>query len=337
MKISVIIPCRNEEKYIHSCIDTVLANDCGKENIEILVVDGMSDDTSREIVRSISQQNPQVKLIDNPGKITPLAFNLGITHSTGDYIAIVGARHLIDANYLSTCVKILQSDPQIGCAGGKVQNIYENDTSRIIANAMASSFGVGGRNFRNKAKDSYVDTVGTPVYRRSIFEEVGMFDEALARNQDDEFNFRVLKKGYKIFFTAKTGIRYYVRAAYKNLYRQYFQYGYWKVYVNRKHRTVTTLRQLAPAVFVKFAIVGFLLAFLNKIIAFLYIGILVFYIIVALLAALSTAQKKSGFLQVAWSFLILHWSYGSGYLKGIWHFLILGKKKASETSQRLSR
>ncbi len=337
MKVSVIIPCRNEEKHIKLCIEAILANDIGADNIEVLIVDGMSDDTSRSIILEEAKKNTNIKLIDNVGKITPLAFNLGIKNAKGEYIVIVGSRQLIEKNYISHCINILNSDKQIACVGGKVNNVYENPTSKIIATAMASSFGVGGGNFRNMEEDGFTDTVGTPVYRKSIFDEVGLFDEELVRNQDDELNYRLIKNGYKIFFTGKTGMKYFVRASYKNLYKQYFQYGYWKVYVNRKHKTITTLRQIVPAVFVWCVIAGLILAILNKYVAFCYLAGLLLYLLLAFISAFTKAEEKKDAFKIIYSYLILHWSYGSGYLKGLVHFVVFGRKLASEQNKTLSR
>ncbi|MGZ4035679.1 MAG: glycosyltransferase family 2 protein [Bacteroidia bacterium] len=335
--VSVIIPCRNEVKYIKACLDAVLNNDYGIENIEIIIVDGISNDGSRECIREEIAKNNRIKLIDNKDQITPFAFNLGIQNATGDYIFIVGARQLIAKNYISTCVEILNSNKDIACVGGKVENIYENAASKLIASAMSSSFGVGVGNFRIKEEDCFVDTVGTPAYRRSIFDEVGLFDEELVRNQDDEFNFRLIKRGDKIFFTGKTGLKYFVRANFKNLYRQYFQYGYWKVYVNRKHKTITTIRQLVPAFFVLFLFTGFVLSCLNFYITILYLSTLLLYFVFAFVAAAAKADKISDIFKIIYTFLILHFSYGSGYLKGIFQFIILKRKNASQKNMNLSR
>lgn len=336
-KVSVIIPCRNEEKHIKGCIEAVLASDLGVQNLEVIVVDGMSDDNSRSIIGEVIAKHPVVKLVDNPGKLTPLAFNLGIKNATGDYITIVGSRLYIEPDYLSHCISILRSDPKIGCVGGKINNVYENETSKVIAGAMASSFGVGGGNFRHLKEDTFTDTVPTPVYRKSIFNEIGLFDEELVRNQDDELNYRVLQKGYKIFYTVKVGMKYYVRASYRNLFRQYFQYGYWKVYVNRKHKTITTLRQVVPALFVAFVFAGLLLSLIHPYIAVAYLAVLALYVTAANVSAFLLAENKEDTAKIALAYFILHWSYGSGYLKGMLDFLILHKKSGSEQNKTLSR
>jgi len=324
-KISVVIPCRNEERYIKSCIEAVLASDYGAGNLEVIVVDGMSDDKTREIVKDESAKHSNVSLVDNTAKLTPFAFNLGINKASGNYIAIVGARHIISANYLSACVGILNSDTKIVCAGGMVDNVYENETSRLIATAMASPFGVGGGNFRIKREDAFVDTVGTPVYKADVFKDIGLFDEELARNQDDDFNFRVIKKGYEIFITAKATIRYFVRASYKNLFRQYYQYGYWKVYVNKKHKTVTTLRQLGPIGLILFLIFGGIAVLINKMFLFIYLPLLMLYVSMAFVAAIVNSKRAKELPLLLLAFFTLHSSYGLGYLQGIIHFFMLNK------------
>ncbi len=332
---SIIIPCRNEVNHIEFVIDSILQNTF--KDVEILVVDGLSDDGTRQKLNALAKQNHQIKIIDNPRQITPVAFNLGIKNSVGNFIFIVGARHILSPNYIETCIKILNDSPEIGCVGGKVNNSYENTTSELISKGMASSFAVGAGNFRIKNEDSYVDTVGTPAYRKSIFEEIGYFDEELLRNQDDEFNFRVIKKGYKILFTAKTSIQYFVRASFKNLFRQYFQYGYWKVYVNRKHKTVTTIRQIVPLFFVLFLFLGLMCSFFNFIFFELYIvGLLLYGLASFYSASLKSAgHRQTGKIMV--TFFILHFSYGWGYLKGIMDFFVLNLKQSSVQNTQLSR
>lgn len=330
---SVIIPCRNEVNHIGFVIDSVLNNTY--KDIEILVVDGMSDDGTREKLNVIIKNNPSIKIIDNVLQVTPAAFNLGIRNSSGEFVFIVGARHILASDYIETCINILNSSPEIGCIGGKVNNTYENTTSLLISKAMSSPFAVGAGNFRIKNEDGFVDTVGTPAYRRTIFDEIGYFDDELLRNQDDEFNYRVTKKGYKILFTARTSIQYFVRANFNHLFRQYMQYGYWKVYVNKKHRTVTTIRQIVPLLFVLFLIGGAILSFVHFVFFVLYMAGIASYLLLALFTAIKQSDKFSETGKIMYSFFILHLSYGWGYLKGIIHFLILGK--GIKKSENLSR
>lgn len=333
--VSVIIPSRNEKDSIIPCVRSILNNDYGKEFIEVLIVDGLSNDGTREILNSFIETVPGIKLIDNPLQITPAAFNRGIENAGGEYILIVGARHILSSNYITTCLNYLNTISGCECVGGAVENIYETENSEIIAAAMASAFGVGGGNFRILKENSFVDTVGTPLYRKSIFKEVGTFDTALVRNQDDEFNYRLIKKGYKVFFTPEATIKYKVRATFKHLRRQYFQYGYWKVYVNKKHRTITTFRQLIPALFIVFLFSGLLLPFLPKFFIYAYSSLLLLYLSLALSISFKTYRSVKA-LKMVYSFFILHFSYGLGYLSGFCRFIILNKKPAIKQTE-LSR
>jgi hypothetical protein len=202
----------------------------------------------------------------------------------------------------------------------------ENKTSEIIGKAMSSPFGVGNAHFRTGQKDGLVDTVAFGAYRKEVFESVGYFDEDLARNQDDEFNYRLLKNNFKIYLSKKIISSYYVRASFKNLFRQYFQYGFWKVYVNKKHRTITTLRQLIPSLMVSTLILGFVFSFLNMFFALLFATEIILYLIGSCWFASKKANNLKQLFAIIFTFLILHTSYGIGYLYGVLkfeHILIL--------------
>jgi glycosyltransferase involved in cell wall biosynthesis len=334
--ISVVIPCRNEQQHIVACIEAVLANNY--PNFEVIVVDGMSEDGTRAVLKAFDAA--KVKIVDNPAKVTPAAFNLGIENANGYFICIVGARMILQPNYLTTCSTFLQNDAQLGCVGGAINNQYENVESEQIAYAMASPFGVGGGNFRTLDKDQEVDTVSAPMYRKAIFKQLDVFDERLVRNQDDEFNYRVTKAGYKILQTTQTSYEYYVRAKRAQLFKQYFQYGYWKVFVNKKHSAITTIRQIVPMLLVLFLTVGMILALVHPYLSILYGAGTLLYIAVSAFSAYSIVSVKkaehlSG-LDIMTIFWILHLGYGCGYLKGIWEFLVLNKKP-SEQQKELSR
>ena len=335
MTVSVVIPCRNEVDHIAECIKAIYNNDKDYiKEIEVLVVDGDSTDGTLAVVSSLQTKHPTLKVVPNSKKVTPVAFNLGIKKAKGDYIQIIGARQIISSNYLEKCVVRLENEKSIWCIGGRVINIFENRISEIVAKAMSSPFGVGAGNFRNMKETSFVDTVGTPMYPSWVFEKIGYFDESLVRNQDDDFNFRVTQAGGKILLYNDVSIKYLVRSKFNNLYRQYFQYGYWKVFVNHKHKTITTLRQLVPFLFVTFLLSLPLWYFLS--ISILYAGILILYFIGALYFGAKSTSKFIEIPVVVFTFWLLHFSYGLGYLNGIIQFILL-KKQPSDNSQKLSR
>lgn len=337
MIVSVVIPCRNEVAFIQECIDAIYANKINTDVfLNVFVVDGMSDDGTREKIQSLQNKYPSLQLIDNVKQLTPYAFNLGIYASKADYIQIVGARHILSSNYIQQALDILKSKSEVWCVGGKLINEYINETGEIISKAMSTSFGMGIGNFRTLVKSGYTDTVTSPMYPFWVFEKIGFFDEQLVRNQDDDFNFRVTKAGGKIYFENDIFLKYYVRGNYSGLYRQFYQYGYWKVFVNQKHKAVTTFRQLIPPLFVVFIFLSIILSLLNPLLAILSFIVYLVYISLALLMGFKNGTKLKESVQISITFPIMHFSYGLGYLKGILDFIIL-QKKPSDKQKRLSR
>lgn len=334
--ISVVIPCRNEAPFIKECLEAIFNSELTEEVVlNVYVVDGMSDDGTRGVVKEYALKNPAVLLVDNTKQLTPYAFNLGINQKKSDYVQIIGARHIVSTNYIQNSFLRLKNNPSDWCVGGRLENVYLNVTGEIIAKAMGTPFGMGLGNFRTLTKSGYTDTVTSPMYPYSVFEKIGLFDEQLIRNQDDDFNYRVTNAGGKIYFDNSIFLKYYVRGNLKGLWRQFFQYGYWKVFVNKKHKAVTTLRQLIPPLFIIFTLLT-PIALQFPLISNLWLSIWLVYSILLLYysAKLSTGLKQ--FLKLILSFLVLHFSYGLGYIKGIFEFLILNKKP-SEKQTRLSR
>lgn len=335
-KVSVVIPCRNEEDFILRCLNSVFNSDYPAELIEVLVCDGNSTDKTPALVQEYAKQKGCVRYLVNEKTTTPFALNLGIANSQCEVIIILGAHTELATNYISECVAILNQMPDVWCVGGMLHNISSDELTASVSLAMSSPFGVGNAHFRTGAKDGYVDTVAFGAYRKEVFEKIGLFDEELARNQDDEFNFRLLKNGGKIWLTTATSATYYVRSSFQKLFKQYFQYGYWKVYVNKKHKSITTLRQLVPATFVLtlFALNVMVILFPYRWeYLILFLGI---YGVGASLFALKVAESISQFFTVLYSFFILHISYGMGYVEGILNFIFLNKK-ASTTKSELTR
>jgi glycosyltransferase involved in cell wall biosynthesis len=334
-RVSVVIPCRNEENYIEKCIQSVLDSDYPAHLIEVFVCDGMSNDSTPERVAKFAEGG-RVHLIPNLKKTTPFSLNLGITQATGEVVIILGAHAEVHPDYIRLCVETLDKDAKIGCAGGVLDTVSEDAKTASIAKAMSSSFGVGNAHFRTGMKEGYVDTVAFGAYRREVFEKSGLFDEVLVRNQDDEFNFRILRDGFLIYLNPAIKAVYYVRSSLNKLAKQYRQYGYWKVYVNKKHRAVTTLRQLVPPLWLMFLILAPLAYFLNLWLGFAHTAIVALYILASIRSAIKLGKGLNEVISICMAFYVLHLSYGLGYLEGIWEFMIL-QRNPSNRNTDLSR
>ncbi len=317
--VSVVIPCRNEVKSIERTVRAVLNGHHKK--LEVLVVDGMSDDGTRSLLGHLIDEDARVQMIDNPKMLTPYGFNLGVKNAKGDYIQIVGSRNILARDYISVLMSKLAMRANVACVGGDLQHVHDSYEGRLISLAMESKFGVGMGNYRTMNDDAYVDTVGVPLYRRSIFQEIGFFDENLTRNQDDDFNFRVRHKGYQVLYVHEAKATYLVRGSLKKAFKQFQQYGYFKVYVNKKHGAVTTTRQLVPAAFLAFWAIGIPVALVKwKLLRWLG-GVAALYVIMGLSWAGENLKLIDRFRVLAACF-VLHAGYGTGYWMGIWDFLI---------------
>jgi len=318
---SIIVPCRNERAHIRECLETLLASDYPADRLEILVVDGMSDDGTRDIVAEVARAHPAVRLFDNPRRITPAGINIGIAEARGSVFLLIGAHAGFPPDYVSGLVGWLERSGADG-VGGVCETLpgSGSPTARAIALAMAHPFGVGNSWFRIGTREPRaVDTVPFPCYRMELFGRIGLFDEALVRNQDDEFNARVLKHGGRLLLVPGVSSRYYARTRLRDLARMFYQYGLFKPAVIRKTGAVITTRQLVPATFT-LTVAGFALLLpwwrgAGPVLA----GILGLYCGVAFLVALRSGRRH-GFRCVpalVAAFPVMHLSYGIGFLVGL--------------------
>jgi len=335
--VSVIIPCRNEAKWIGKCLKSVAANDFPKDRLEVLVVDGMSDDGTRAIVEEAAKRYPFVRMIDNPKRITPAALNAGISAARGAIVMRMDAHVEYPTDYISKLVDQLEQSGADN-VGGVCLTCPANETAmaRAIAIGMSHRLGVGNSYFRiGSAKPRWVDTVPFGCYRREVFEKIGVFDEELARNQDDEFNLRLIRAGGRILLVPDVVSRYYARDSLVRLWRMYFQYGYFKPLVIRKIGRVMTLRQVMPSLFV--AALAFLgVAAFWSILALGALAFLVLSYVLPMAGVAFTALTKQGPACASRLFAVfptLHFAYGIGFLKGALHFLVFRRSGVKDTAK----
>lgn len=313
--VAIIIPCFNEENFITACITSCLHQKFIGE-IKVYVVDGMSTDNTAHILSQLLLEFPnRLHLLFNPKRVTPISLNIGLQEAQAEYKMILGAHSTLPPDYIQKCVQAFENHPEASCVGGIILNQYANATSESIGLAMSSPFGVGNATFRTGGEKKWVDTVAFGMYKHEVFEKIGWFNEDLIRNQDDEFNFRVTKAGFRILFDPSIHCDYFVRGSYRKLWKQYFQYGFWKVYVNILHQQVTSIRQLFPAAFVLYLLIWMTTLSISMGIFQISSIPAMMYLLAGLFFALR--KKKSKWLYIALSFPILHLSYGLGYWKGI--------------------
>ena len=320
--VSVIMPVRNEAGFITRSLDCVLDQDYPPERLEVIVADGRSTDATRELVESWQAEHPNLQLVDNPGQIAPTGLNAALARARGEVIVRVDGHCEIAPDYVRNCVKHLREDGVEG-VGGPLETIGTTPMAEAIAAAMSSPFGVGGSAFRTvKDRTMLTDTVAFPAYTRAAIERAGLFDEELVRNQDDEYNYRLRKLGGRILLATDVQARYYSRSSLRSLFKQYFQYGYWKVRVLQKHPRQMSLRQFIPPLFVASLVVALLLATLFAWGWLILAAVGGSYLVANLMASLITAARgnlRQLFLLPP-VFLALHLSYGAGFLLGLVKF-----------------
>jgi glycosyltransferase involved in cell wall biosynthesis len=334
-ELTIIIPCRNEEGYIGACIESVLAQDYPRDQMEIIVADGMSEDKTAEIVRRYAREYPCVRLIDNPGKIVPTGLNACISQARGDIIMRLDAHNSYPSNYASLSVRHLKEE-NVDNVGGLWEVVPGGNgvLGEPIVSAFTSRFGAGNAHYKTGTdKARLVDTVPFGCYRREVFERIGLFDEDLVRNQDDEFNLRLRESGGRILLCPDISSRYHARDSLRKLSKMYFQYGYFKPLVALKVGAIGTLRQLAPALLVLAVILGAVAAAVFEPVRPAFAGMLLAYLLACLAFSVAARPGRiSSVIMMPTIFAVIHFSYGLGYLKGIGDFVIRKRQKTNMQS-----
>jgi glycosyltransferase involved in cell wall biosynthesis len=321
--VTVIMPIRNEAAFIARSLGAVLDQDYPAERLEVVIADGMSTDATREVVRSLADARPAiaVRIVDNPAQIVPTGFNRALAVARGDIIVRVDGHTIIAPDYVSECVAALRRSGADN-VGGRMDPVSEGTFGRAAAQATASRFGVGGARFHYSDIEEWVDTVYMGAWPRTVFQNIGLFDEEQVRNQDDEFNYRLLSRGGRILLSPRIRSLYYNRSTPRSLWRQYFQYGYWKVRVMQKHPGQMRPRHFVPPAFVATVGLGVLLAPVSSIFAKVLLAAVGSYISASIVASVIVGwgEPLAQAVMLPVAFATLHVSYGLGFLAGLLRF-----------------
>ncbi len=329
--ISVVIPCYNEEKYIPSLMENLLSQDYPQNMTELIFADGMSSDRTRTLLEEFAKKHPRIVVIDNPGRYVPTGLNAAIQASKGKVIIRMDAHSIYPLDYWKVLVAKLAFH-QADNVGGvwDTQPGADTDEAKAIVLATSHPLGIGNARYRlGGDQDSEVDTVPFGCFRRDVFDRVGYFDPQLVRNQDDEFNGRIIKTGGKIVLIPSLQIKYFARENRTKLARMFFQYGLFKPLVNIKLGSPATLRQFAPPVFVLSLVVLSVLGFWWRPFAMLLCLEILFYasVITVMSFAITRGKGLSMFWHTLLTFPAIHFSYGTGYLLGVFRFNILKRHR----------
>jgi len=335
--ISIIIPCRNEEKYIGQCLDSVISNDYPKDRLEVFVVDGASSDSTKKIIEGYLKQFPFIKLLENPKKIVPSAMNIGIAAAAGEIIMKIDGHAQYQKDYISKCVKYL-GEYGADNVGGTIIALPRNKSlvGRGIARSLSTRFGAGDSLFRvGIEKPTWADTAFSGCYKKEVFKKIDLYDESIARSEDVAVNSRLIKAGGKILLAPDIVSRYYARSDLKSFMAHNFDNGFWITYPLKFKRAVFSLRHIVPLVFVLSlsGILGLRLALqalnvsrlLADIALYGLVAELTLYLAANLYFSATDAIKEKDIRFLAIQpviYLSLHIAYGLGSIWGIINLMI---------------
>lgn len=330
--VCIIIPCRNEARFIHKCLDSIIENSFSQEALEVLVLDGMSEDGTRDLVRQYERKYPFIRLIDNHEKTTPVAMNLGIANSRAKYITILSSHSKIAGDFIESCVRTME-DSDADCVGGPIMTVPGDNglLARSIGKVLSHRFGVGNSHFRTGLSGPrFVDTVPFGFYKAEAFEKAGLFNEDLTRNQDIEFNLRLKSRGGKLLLHPGIKSYYNARHTLSGLAGNGFLNGYWVIYGLRYARQAFSIRHLVPFFFVFALALSGALSALHALFGLAFLAAAGTYMLADLFvsARISMAGGKRLFPFLLISFPVLHFSYGLG---SVWGLMKLAAWKAIKT------
>jgi len=336
-RVSVVVPCRNEAGAIDAFLTSALAQKLPPDTtLEIVVADGASDDGTRARLDGWHAKDTRLVVIDNPARITSAALNRAIAAASGEIVVRMDVHTVYADDYVAECVRALR-ETGATCVGGAWQPVGEGWPQAAIARAFQSRFGSGGAASRRTDYTGEVDTVYLGAWRRDDLLRLGGFDEALVRNQDDELNLRIVRSGGRVWQSAAIRSQYAPRASFAALFRQFYQYGYWKVAVIRKHRLPAAPRHLVPFAFVALLVVLALAGFAWRpawgalgVLAVLYTGAA---LVNAWALAAGSLREAVG---IAWAFGCMHFGYGVGFGHALIDRVLL-RRGTRDAATRLTR
>ena len=318
--VSFVVPIRNEEEYIRACLQSLIAQDYASHEFEIIVVDGQSSDRTREIIEEIARENPHVRCLDNPASIVPTAMNIGIRAARGEVIIRADGHNIYPSDYAANCVKYLE-ETGADNVGGPWLTVPADVSfgAKLVAAILSSPFGVGDSKFRTSREEGFVDTVPFGAFRREVFDRVGLYNEKLVRNQDNDLNARIRKAGGKIYLTPALTTQYHPVKTFGGFLKYAFRTSRWHPFTLRENKGSMGLRHIAPAGFLILLLVLLPASFASVYARGSLTVILGLYLLTGFYFSVRSSPRSTVALGLAMPFgaFCFHVAYGAGVLSGL--------------------
>ncbi|MDR3572951.1 MAG: glycosyltransferase family 2 protein [Anaerolineaceae bacterium] len=318
--VSIIIPCYNEQATIRLLLEAIYRQTFPRENLEVIIADGLSTDRTRNEIAAFQEKNPDlvVRIIDNPKKIIPAGLNRGLESANGQYIVRLDAHSIPESHYVQFCIADLEAGLGENVGGvWEIQPGSKGWIAKAIAKAASHPVGVGDALYRYATQASLVDTVPFGAFHRDTFLRLGNFDESLLTNEDYEFNTRLRLQGGKIWLDPQIRSVYFSRPNLAALAHQYWRYGYWKWRMLRRYPSTLRWRQALPPLFTA-SLIG--LGLLSPWMGLARIGLgieILLYLLVLLIGSFQVTVEQKDFkllIGVPLAVATMHIFWGAGFL-----------------------
>ena len=317
---SVILAFRNESKFLDNCLRSFDEQTISRDRWEIILVDGCSDDGSREIAEDYVKKNENAKLLDNPKKVATAGWNMGVRESSGQYYYPASGHSENDKDYLLQAEEFFKGHPDVHALGGRVFKVGLDDISRAIAAASNTAFAMGGSYFRIATETKRVNVVGLGVYSKELYDSIGAYDDSFERCGDWEFNFRAFSQGFKMYIYPRMKVRLSGRSKYRSILLQQFRTGFWKAKVWAVHPRSLLPRHAVPSIFVLWMFSVPFSPILGQAFFAFWISPLPLYLLGAIFFTRKAVAENVKWYFVLPAYPVIHIGYGAGFLSGLFRW-----------------